>query len=61
MPGYTLRVRAVSATPTKRSAESGDALRLFDHGRERDTAHDLGARLRSFYRRHPLRVHKRGK
>ena len=61
MPDYTLRMNTVSATPTKQPAESGDALQFFDHGLEHDAAPDLRARLQSFYRRHPLRVHKRGK
>ena len=61
MPDYTLRMKTVSATPTKRSAESGDALQFFDHGRKRDTVRNLRARLQSFYRRHPLRVLARGK
>ena len=60
MLDYTLRMKTVSATPCK-PAKSGDALQFFDHGRERDAAPDLRARLQSFYRRHPLRVHKRGK
>ncbi len=53
-------MKTVSAAPMKRSSQSGDALQFIDHGRERDTVPDLRARLQAFYRRHPLRVIKRG-
>ena len=53
-------MKTVTAKPAKRKPDDVDALQFFDHGRERENAPDLRARLQAFYRRHPLRPLKRG-
>jgi hypothetical protein len=52
-------MKTATGKPAKGKPDDVDALQFFDHGRERENAPDLRARLQAFYRLHPLRPLKR--